>query len=70
MRRRIVKDRLSRASARPGRVGTVEFERACVRSTFDGNTHVPVLGCMQDRTEMAAGAVVNAGETWNAGDLP
>ena len=43
---------------------------ACVLSRFDGNAPAPVLGCMQDRTEMAAGAVVNAGEAWEGGALP
>jgi hypothetical protein len=69
MRRKIVKGGGSRASAPSHRVGAVRLEGMCVGSRFDGNAGVPVLGCMRDRTEMAAGAVVNSGETWDAGNL-
>jgi hypothetical protein len=29
-----------------------------------------VFGCMQDRTQLQAGAVLNAQEDWRAGSLP
>jgi hypothetical protein len=37
---------------------------------FEEGARAPAFGCMRERTEYAAGAVVNAGESWPPGRMP
>jgi antitoxin (DNA-binding transcriptional repressor) of toxin-antitoxin stability system len=43
---------------------------AFVLSRFEEAAPLPVLGCLRDRTEYVQGAVLNAKESWDGGDLP
>lgn len=43
---------------------------AYVLSRLESELPPSIVGCMRERTQYSAGAVVNASEQWRAGDMP
>ena len=58
--------------ARSGRKVIIQQRgrNAFVLTRFEEGAPTTVLGCMRDRTQCAEGAVINARETWSAGEMP
>jgi antitoxin (DNA-binding transcriptional repressor) of toxin-antitoxin stability system len=59
-------------SAKAGRAVVVleRGERAYVLRRIEAEPPQRIFGCMRERTEMAAKAVVGASEHWSAAELP
>ena len=61
---------LARASAGRPVIIQDRGRRAFIISKLEEEAPRSVFGCMRERTEYVAGAVVNAGEPWRAGAMP